>query len=187
MIRRQMILASGALLLFPGIARAACAPTRSDGLGPFFVKNAPASSELCSAAGDQDRLTISGHILGAPDCKPLVGALVEVWQADPKGEYSQVSKQRADDPRCLLRAAVKSGGDGRYVFRTVLPGEYPGRPRHIHYRVSINGYRPLVTQLYFNPERGVDAARVVKPARAPAVDGKQADYQAVFDITLERA
>ena len=98
-----------------------------------------------------------------------------------------MSRDRKDDPRCLLRATLKSGADGRYTFRSVVAGEYPGRPSHIHYRVSMSGYRTLVTQLYFNPERGVDAARVVKLTRGAAVDGKPGDYQATFDITLEKA
>ena len=139
---------------------------------------------MCAAAGDDERLTVSGRILGAADCKPLAGALIEVWQADARGEYSQVSRSRRDDPRCLLRATLKSGADGRYAFRTVLPGEYPGRPRHTHCRISATGYRTLVTQLYFEPARGVDTARIAKLTRSAAVDGKPGDFQAVFDIVL---
>ncbi len=186
MKRRRIVLAGGALLLFPGIVRAACVATQRDALGPFYVKDAPSQSDLCSAVGDNERLTISGRILGTPDCRSLGGALIEIWQANAKGEYSQVSRNQKDDPNCLLRAALKAGADGRYTFRTVLPGEYPGRPRHIHYRVSMNGYRTLVTQLYFNPERGVDAALVVRLARGPAVGGKLPDHQAVFDIVLAK-
>jgi protocatechuate 3,4-dioxygenase beta subunit len=185
MKRRQVLFAGGALLL-PQLARAACIATQRDALGPFYVKDAPAQSDLCSAAGENGRLAVSGRILGAPDCQPLAGAVVEVWQADAKGEYSQVSRGRKDDPRCLLRATLTAGADGRYAFRSVLAGEYPGRPSHIHYRVSMHGYRTLVTQLYFNPERGVDAARVAKLTRAPVVDGKQNDYQAAFDIVLAK-
>ena len=186
MKRRQVIFASSALLLLPRLARAACVATQRDALGPFFVKDAPPQSDLCSAAGDSERLIVAGTITGMPDCKPLAGALIELWQADVKGEYSQVSRDRKDDARCLLRATLKTGADGRYAFRTVLPGEYPGRPSHIHYRISMSGYRTLVTQLYFNPERGVDAARIAKLTRGAAVDGKLPDYQAVFDITLDK-
>ena len=187
MKRRQLIFASSAALFLPRFANAACGVTQSDALGPFFVKNAPVQSDLCAAAGDNDRLMVGGRILGAPDCKPLADASIEVWQADASGEYSQVSRGRKDDPRCLLRATLKSGADGRYAFRTVVPGEYPGRPRHIHYRISVSGYRTLVTQLYFAPERGVDGSRIAKLTRAAAPDGKPGDQQAAFDIVLERA
>jgi protocatechuate 3,4-dioxygenase beta subunit len=186
MKRRQVLFAGGASLLLPQLARAACVATQRDALGPFYVKDAPAQSDLCSAAGENGRLAVSGRILGAPDCKPLAGAVVEVWQADAKGEYSQVSRGRKDDPRCWLRATLTAGAGGRYAFRSVLAGEYPGRPSHLHYRVSMHGYRTLVTQLYFNPERGVDAARVAKLAHGTAVDGKPSDYQAAFDIVLAK-
>ncbi len=186
MTRRELLVAGGALLLLPGLARGACSPTLSDALGPFFVKGAPPDSDMCAAAA-HERLTVSGRILGAPDCKPLAGAAIEVWQADAGGEYSQVSRARKDDPRCLLRATLRSGADGRYLFRTILPGEYPGRPRHIHYRISSNGYRTLVTQLYFGTERGIDSPRIAKIAHGAAADGKPTDSQTVFDITLEPA
>ena len=182
--RRQFFFAGITLLALPGFARAACVATQPDGLGPFFVPNAPRQSDLCAAAGEAERLTVTGVIMGAPDCRPLAGAIIEIWQADAKGEYSQVARERKDDPGCLLRATLSSGADGRYVFRSVLAGEYPGRPSHIHYRVSMRGYRTLVTQLYFGPDRSVDAARVAKLTRGKSADGKPADYQAVFDITL---
>jgi protocatechuate 3,4-dioxygenase beta subunit len=185
MKRRQIVFAIGALVLWPPLVRAACVATQSDGLGPFYVKDAPTQNDLCASVGNNERLNVSGRILGAPDCRPLAGAVIEIWQADAKGEYSQVARERKDDPRCLLRATLNSGADGRYAFRSVLAGEYPGRPSHIHYRVSMKGYRTLVTQLYFGSERGIDATRMAKLTRGSAVDGRPGDYQAVFNITLE--
>ncbi len=91
-----------------------------------------------------------------------------MWQANARGEYSQVARERKDDPRCLLRATIRSDAEGHYTFRSVLAGAYPGRPSHIHYRVSRRGYRTLVTQLYFERERGVDAARVATLTRGTA-------------------
>ena len=82
---------------------------------------------------------------------------------------------------------LTAGEGGRYAFRSVLAGEYPGRPSHIHYRVSMPGYRTLVTQLYFAAERGVDPARVARLTRGSAADTSQGDYRAAFDVTLERA
>jgi protocatechuate 3,4-dioxygenase beta subunit len=185
--RRRIVFACGAFLLLPQLARGACSATRSDALGPFYIKDAPLQSDLCAAAGENERLAVAGRILAAPDCKPLADASIEVWQADGGGEYSQVSRDRKDDARCLLRATLRSGADGRYAFRTILPGEYPGRPRHIHYRISRSGYRTVVTQLYFAPARGIDAARIAKVIRGEAGGSKPGEYQTTFDITLERA
>ena len=159
-----------------------CRVTPRDTLGPFYKPDAPAQPELCaSGSGGKERLIIIGQIRGMPDCTLLSGALVEVWQADERGDYTQVGAARPDDPGCLLRASVLTDGEGRYRFATVLPGEYPGRPRHIHYRVSHKGHATLVTQLYFGRERGVPEALVVTPAR----DDKGV-ARATFDITLAK-
>lgn len=177
--RRRLVFASAVLTLVPTSALAQqCRVTPRDMLGPFYKPNAPARAELCaSGSGGGEKLTVSGRVLGMPDCAPLAGALVEVWQADARGDYSQVGAKQ-DDAGCLLRASLRTGVDGRYAFRTVLPGEYPGRPRHIHYRVSAQGHATLVTQLYFARERGIPQELVATAAQKDGI------FAATFDITL---
>jgi protocatechuate 3,4-dioxygenase beta subunit len=180
--RRRFVFAgwAGLSTALPAIAQQ-CRVTPRDQLGPFYTRGAPEQTELCaSGSGGKDRLLISGRVLGA-DCKPLAGALVEVWHADANGDYSGFTRGKKDDPACLLRASVKTDAEGRYRFSTIVPAEYPGRPRHIHYRVSHAGHATLVTQLYFGRERGVDDALLVKLAR----DDKGVS-SAAFDITLAR-
>ena len=36
-------------------------------------------------------------------------------------------------------------------YETDFPGRYPGRPLHLHVRVTAPGHLPLVTQLYPRP------------------------------------
>jgi len=159
-----------------------CRVTPRDMLGPFYKPNARAQADMCtSGSGGTEKLLVNGRVLAVSDCKPLAGAMVEVWQADAKGDYSQVGA-KLDDPGCLLRASVLTDAEGRYAFTTILPGEYPGRPRHIHYRVSHKEYATLVTQLYFVRERGVAEQLVVTPAR-----NEKGVAQATFDITLAKA
>jgi len=179
--RRRFLAAGGAaLIVAPAAYAQQCRVTPRDALGPFYVKGAPAQAELCaSGSGGGQKLTVSGRVLGTTECAPLAGALVEVWQADSRGHYTQVGA-RQDDAGCLLRASLKTDAEGRYAFRTVLPGEYPGRPRHIHYRVSAKGYATLVTQLYFARERGVPQELVVTAAP------KDGALAASFDITLAK-
>ena len=179
-----MILALGAAwgAALPAHAQQ-CRATPRDQLGPFYSRNAPELNDLCtSGSGGKARLIVSGRILGAPDCKPLAGALVEVWHADANGDYSGFTRGKTDDPACLLRASLKTDAEGRYSFSTIVPAEYPGRPPHIHYRVSHAGHTTLVTQLYFARERGVAEALVVPLQR----DDKGVS-RAVFDISILRA
>jgi protocatechuate 3,4-dioxygenase beta subunit len=179
--RRRLLMGGAALIVAPTAIAQQCRVTPRDALGPFYKANAPAQAELCaSGSGGKERLVVSGRVLGAPGCAPLAGALVEVWQADARGDYSQVGA-KPDDAGCLLRASLKTDAEGRYSFRTVAPGEYPGRPRHIHYRVSAKGYATLVTQLYFGRERGVP------PDLAVTAVPKDGALAATFDVTLAKA
>lgn len=181
--RRKVLTAGLALLAMPAAALAQqCRVTPRDALGPFYKPNAPSQPELCaSGSGGSEKLVVTGRVLGMPECAPLADAVVEVWQADERGDYSQVGA-KPDDARCLLRATIRTDPAGRYAFTTILPGEYPGRPRHIHYRVSRKGYTTLVTQLYFARGRGVPDPLVVSASR-----NAQGLAQAVFDITLAAA
>ncbi len=181
--RRRLIVTGIAGLATPIVALAQqCRITPRDALGPFYKSGAPLQTELCaSGRGGGEKLAVSGQVLGMPDCKPLPGALVEVWQADAHGDYSQVGA-KVEDARCLLRAGMRTDGAGRYAFDTIVPAEYPGRPRHIHYRISHQGYATLVTQLYFARERGVPDGLVT-----PIVRNAQGGLQAVFEITLAAA
>lgn len=180
--RRRLLIGGGVLFATPVTLFAQqCRGTPRDALGPFYVTGAPAQADLCaSGPAVGQKLTVSGRVLGMPACAPLAGALVEVWQADARGDYTQVTAGKKDDPGCLLRASVTTDGSGRYRFQTLVPGEYPGRPRHIHYRVSAAGHAALVTQLYFSSERGVPGELVAKAAQ------KDGALTANFDITLAK-
>ena len=111
-----------------------CAPTRPDAEGPFYKANTPKRNTTGKG------LVISGTVRSASDCNPLPGAKIEWWSADSAGEYK-------DDHR----ATQSADGGGRYRYETDFPGRYPGRPPHVHARVSAPGYRAVITQIYPKP------------------------------------
>jgi hypothetical protein len=87
---------------------------------------------------------------------PLPGAVVEIWQTDASGIYDHPgdpSTGRRDTTFQFYGQSV-AGADGTYLFRTVLPGRYEPRPRHIHVRVKLDGTTALTTQFYFEEDRG---------------------------------
>jgi catechol 1,2-dioxygenase len=118
-----------------GDGSANCKPTQPDMLGPFYEPDAPVRTSVGS------EYVLSGTVLGAAECKPIPNAHIEVWLANPRGDY--------DDAH---RATVFAGERGRYRFESNVPVSYGGRPPHIHVRVRAPGYEELVTQHY--PERG---------------------------------
>jgi protocatechuate 3,4-dioxygenase beta subunit len=102
----------------------ACKPTVSDGFGPWArgARAAPRRSVFGSG------FTLSGKVLRAGDCKPVKGAVVEVWQETPGQGYVRRG-----------RASVVTDATG--AFRIVGPvprGEAGGLTGHIHIRVTHN-------------------------------------------------
>ena len=132
MIRVVPLLVLALVLAAPATAQTpACAPTRPDMLGPFYKAGAPERSVTGQG------LVVAGVVRSAKGCGALPGATLEWWSADGRGEYQDE-----------LRATQRAGADGRYTYQTVSPGRYPGRPPHLHVKVSAPGHRPLVTQVY---------------------------------------
>ena len=104
-------------------------------------------------------LTLSlkvAQIVGT-DCRPLAGAVVDVWQCDAHGEYSGVvDRAQGFDTRgkSFLRGYQLTDEDGRAEFTTIYPGWYPGRSVHIHFKVrtseSAGRAGEFTSQWYFD-------------------------------------
>lgn len=94
--------------------------------------------------------------------KPIKGAIVEVWQACASGRYNH--SRDHNNPSLLdnnfqFWGRSITAGDGKYSFKTIIPGKYPGRNgRHIHFRIDAPGFKRLSTQCYFS-EFGEDNQR----------------------------
>ena len=111
--------------------------------GPFFKPSSPERAELLEAGMPGQPIELVGFVISRT-CKPLAGALLDFWQADDKGRY--------DNSGFRLRGHQFSDAEGRYRFRSIVPGVYVGRTRHIHVKVRPRGGRVLTTQLYFPGE-----------------------------------
>lgn len=86
---------------------------------------------------------------------PIPGAAVEIWQTDAQGIYDHPgdpSTARRDRAFQFYGTSL-TGDDGAYVFRTIEPGYYEPRPKHIHVKVKVAGRAPLTTQFYFEEDR----------------------------------
>ena len=141
-------------------------PTATELSGPVFGQDClgPLDDDLIvnfaqhgqSALGA--RIIVHGKLLDENE-RPLPGKLIEIWQANAGGRYRHLNDQYIaplDDNfggcgRCI------TGQDGRYRFRTILPGPYPWpnggndwRPSHIHFSIFGDGMlQRLITQMYF--------------------------------------
>jgi protocatechuate 3,4-dioxygenase beta subunit len=138
------LLALGSLTALGGLASGseaapACRPTRADALGPFYEPRAPVRAKVGTG------YVLTGRVLAARTCRAIPRARIELWLANPQGQY--------DDAH---RATVFAGRRGGYRFESSKPPSYESRPPHIHIRVSARGFRTLVTQHY--PRAGRSSA-----------------------------
>lgn len=160
------------LLAIPlaAIAQPQCgAPTPRDMEGPFYKAGAPRKATLAEPGTKGERLVLSGAVY-MRDCKSAPGALLDFWQAYERGEY--------DNAGYRYRGQVLADANGRYSLVTILPGEYPGRPRHIHVKVQAPGGRVLTTQIYFG-DSGAPARLLAKTGR------RNGTLHAIFDFVLQ--
>lgn len=135
--------------------------------GPLYVEGAPVRDGVSKIDLDADvdagHLVIRGVVTGL-DGKPIANAVVECWHANSKGSYSHFDPTGAQTD-FNLRGAVKTGEDGRYEFRTLMPVGYGcpphgstqqllnvlarhgNRPAHVHFFVTADNLRKLTTQI----------------------------------------
>ncbi len=182
--RRQLLTASAIGLtssfLWVACVRQAdsfsCDLTPEQTEGPFY----PADRQLDE---DSDLTVVSGK-LGRPKgqiiylrgrvldghCRPIQGTQVEIWQASAEGRYNHPRESRNPislDPNFQSWGRAITDHEGNYLFKTVIPGQYPAgrgwiRPSHIHMRVVGPTHRELTTQMYFAGDRYLDGDFVLQ-------------------------
>jgi protocatechuate 3,4-dioxygenase beta subunit len=192
--------------------------TESTVLGPFHMVDSPPRElgENIALDGKGEPSLVTGRVTGT-DGEPLVGALVDVWQANADGFYDV--QQPDVQPERNLRGLFTADDDGRFWFRTIVPRYYPipddgpvgqlltatarhpYRPAHVHFIATAPGYRPVTTHLFVDdsPYLDSDAVFGVKEslvrqfplvgdaARAAEVGLPNPFHTVHFDIALLRA
>jgi protocatechuate 3,4-dioxygenase beta subunit len=138
-------------------ASGACAPTPPNPQGPFYLPDAPFVERLDKPDELGERIEFAGRVLALPDCRPVAGATLDLWQANAGGIYYNL-ETIARPEQYRLRGRIRSGLDGGFRVVTVRPGLYgsgPGaRPPHIHVTITAPGMEPLTTQVYFPADPG---------------------------------
>ena len=107
--------------------------------GPYYKANPPQNATLRAAGVAGTPLTLTGYVV-SKSCQPIAGAKLDFWQADGNGNY--------DNSGYTLRGWQLTDANGTYRLETVIPGLYPGRTEHIHFKVTVNG-KTYTSQLFF--------------------------------------
>jgi protocatechuate 3,4-dioxygenase beta subunit len=107
--------------------------------GPYYKAGAPQRTSLLTAGVSGTTLTLTGYVVSR-SCQPIANAKLDFWQADGNGNY--------DNSGYTLRGWQLTDANGAYRLETVIPGLYPGRTEHIHFKVTVNG-KEYTSQLFF--------------------------------------
>ena len=173
-------------------------------LGPFWRAKSPLCRPGESIARDAkggEPLEVRGHVAGV-DGKPIAGAIVDVWQASPVGLYEN---QDPEQPDHNLRGRFETDAEGRFHFRTVRPAGYPVpvdgpcgemlraqdrhpyRPAHIHFMISKEGYRTLITQVFANDDDCIasDVVFGVTPALSGKFERVAGGWKLAYDFVMQ--
>ena len=184
--------------------------SQSSLLGPFYREGAPELrlGDCIVQHPSVEQIVVYGRIT-ANDGTPLPNALLQVWQTSEHGLYDLQSLQGEGMD---MRANFRTDAQGRYFFRTVRPLGYSipmdgpvgdlvqrqnrhgFRPSHIHFLIGAEGYRELVTALYFGDDEHIDSDTVFGVSGSLVVGAKDDPDSPVpglrsvhYDFRLARA
>lgn len=178
--------------------------TPSQTVGPYFAYgltpggkydwNDAFDNNLVTADASGERIRVEGTVFDG-DGKPVVDCMLEIWQADAQGRFSDPQDSRAL-PNSTFKGFGRVGTDakGSYAFDTIKPGSVPdpdGQPQAPHILLAVYGRGMLLhlyTRIYFDGE----AANAADPILAIVPSDRRATLIATrqpgayhFDIHLQ--
>ncbi len=162
--------------------------------GPFFVDKQLDRSDIRDGRPGRP-LALALTVVNATggQCRPLAGAVVDIWQCDATGVYSAVADgtQSADaSAQQFLRGNQTTNADGGVRFTTIYPGWYRGRTVHVHFKIRAQapaGAYEFTSQWYFDEalnERVLAGAEYVRPGRRDTTNATDSIYRGGGDLLL---
>jgi protocatechuate 3,4-dioxygenase beta subunit len=137
--------------------------------GPYYptAKLADRDNDLTRVGGGSlargEVLLLSGRLVDQRN-QPIAAARIEIWQADHQGIYmhpGDAGTMRRDRDFQFYGEATTSPS-GAFNFRTIMPGYYGTRPRHIHVKVVPMRGAELTTQIYFEGDQRLSSDGIVR-------------------------
>ena len=181
--------------------------TPSQTVGPYFAYgltpngkyewNDAFSNNLVTSDTTGERIRVEGKVFDGDD-KIVPDCMLEIWQADAQGRFSDPQDKRAL-PNSSFRGFGRCGtdGNGGYSFDTIKPGTVPdpdGKPQAPHLVLAVFARGMLLhlyTRIYFDGEaaNASDPVLALVPAdrRATLIAARKGGAGSVYvlDIHLQ--
>jgi protocatechuate 3,4-dioxygenase beta subunit len=143
--------------------------------GPYFTANSPERAELIEEGVAGTKIVITGYVY-TTDCQPVANALLDFWQADGNGVY--------DNSGYTLRGHQYTDSNGYYQLTTVVPGIYPGRTEHIHFKVQAPNGKLITSQLFFPGVTQNDSDRIFNQSLLLTIQETSDGLQGQFNFVV---
>ncbi|MDG2167788.1 MAG: dioxygenase, partial [Opitutales bacterium] len=146
--------------------------TEASVLGPFYIEGSKMVEIGTNLIGDSEgEPTVVSGIVRTLGGDPIEGAIIDVWQTAANGLYEN---QDPEQPENNLRCKMLTNKDGYYEFTTIKPvsykvptdgpvgrmldlqGRHAWRPSHLHYKVSADGHRNLITEVFCEEDEYIE-------------------------------
>ena len=178
-------------------------------LGPFYRENPPVlpkgGTTIQKHYDNEETAYFEGYIRDE-NGKGVAGVTMDVWEDAPNGIYENLDP---DQPEYNLRGRYESDQNRHYAFVAVRPvpypipedetagellrymGHHPNRPGHMHFIISKDGYRPLISQIYDADSAWLDDDSVFAVKESligkfqPAAKELGTDLHFTFDFVLK--
>lgn len=143
--------------------------------GPYYKANSPEQANLYQAGMAGTKLVLTGYVYDT-NCQPVANAWLDFWQADANGNY--------DNSGYTLRGHQYTDANGHYELTTVVPGLYPGRTEHIHFKVQAPNGQILTSQLFFPGVTQNNSDGIYNASLLLSIQETSAGVQAQFNFVV---
>ncbi len=172
-------------------------------LGPFYRENPPVLPKGASVVqkhfDNEETAHFEGYVRDTNGA-PLEGVIMDVWEDAPNGLYEN---HDPDQPDYNLRGRFVTDENGHYAFRAVRPvpypipdnetagellrymGHHPNRPGHMHFILSKEGYRTLISQIYDSSSEWLENDSVFAVKESLVGEFKKAPKEMHDDLHVE--
>lgn len=181
------------------VAEPRCRPTAQVSVSHYpGAKNIPSNNNLILPTGKSipasgQKLLFVGRVLDSR-CMPVPEAIVEMWQANPFGEWILAGPDDLATPNATFAGAGRAitDTDGQFQFITAFPAAAGKRAPNLNIKIRGEGVPNFSTVLYFaNDQRnGTDSVyKNLTPAAREDVtlhmgNTDDGDLAAITDIVL---
>jgi protocatechuate 3,4-dioxygenase beta subunit len=161
--------------------------------GPYFADEKLNRSDIRPDPSDGSvkegvplRLVFHVSQIAGSSCTPLSGAVVDGWQCDALGVYSDfrdINGMFDTRGKKFLRGYQMTDASGTAQFITIYPGWYPGRAVHIHFKIRTDSASrrgsEFTSQLYFD-ESTTDQVHAQPPYASKGSRTKKNEDDGIF-------